>query len=88
MGVELLCPGALLVQNSESMRILSLIPGSLPTEPLGREESSRRQVLRRDWTGLARVVELRDLPEGPLSIESRAEEGRSLPPRQHKEFLG
>lgn len=62
------------------MRILYLIPGIMSKGPLGPQELVRRQTLLQSWAFDGTHVEVLDLDEGPLSIESAYDEYLSIPP--------
>ena len=55
-------------------RICYFVPGALSAHPGGTAEVQRRQAYLQSHVGAGIVVELRDNPDGPGSIESPAEE--------------
>lgn len=61
------------------MQILYLVPGPMSRGPLGARELQRRQRLLREWAFAGTEVEVRDVPDGPDSIESAYEELLSVP---------
>lgn len=59
---------------SDTLRICYFVPGALSAHPGGEAEVQRRQAYLQSHAGSRIVVEIRDNPEGPASIESPAEE--------------
>ncbi len=62
------------------MRIAYVVPGPMSKGPMGQAEVKRREGLLNDWAFDGTSVEVRDVPNGPASIESSYEEMLSIPP--------
>src|SRR5262245_57887202 len=63
-----------------NMHILYQIPGDLSAGPLGVAELDRRRGLLQSWAAPDVIVDVADVPGGPLSIESHVEEALCVPP--------
>ncbi len=62
------------------MRIAYVVPGPMSKGPMGLAEVKRRERLLNNWAFDGTTVEVRDVAEGPASIESAYEEMLSIPP--------
>ncbi len=62
---------------NDTMRICYFVPGAISAAPGGDAEVQRRQTYLQSHAGDGIVVEIRDNPDGPPSIESAAEEQRA-----------
>ncbi len=62
------------------MRIAYVVPGPMSKGPMGLAEVKRREGLLNDWAFAGTQVEVRDVANGPASIESSYEEILSIPP--------
>jgi allantoin racemase len=62
------------------MRLLYLMPGNVTGGPLGAGEILRRRRILEQWADPDVTVEVWDLPDGPLSIESPEDEARCVAP--------
>lgn len=62
------------------MKLLYLIPGTMRSSPLGREEMERRRDILQSFAFPGTVVDVTDTETGPESIESLCEEYASIPP--------
>jgi allantoin racemase len=65
------------------MRLVYLIPGPMSRGPLGPGELARRQAVLQRAAFPGTAVEVRDVPEGPASIESAYEEYLAVPGALH-----
>jgi allantoin racemase len=63
-----------------AMRLCYLVPGAMSRGPLGPAELERRRAVLQRAAFPGTTVEVADVPEGPLSIESAWEEYLSVPP--------
>ena len=61
------------------MRLVYVIPGPMSRGPLGRDELERRQAVLQRAAFPGVEVDVVDVPDGPLSIESAYEEYLSVP---------
>lgn len=62
------------------MRIAYVVPGPMSKGPMGLAEVRRRERLLNDWAFDGTSVDVRDVANGPASIESAYEEILSIPP--------
>lgn len=62
------------------LKVLYLIPGTMSKGPLGPQELVRRQNILRSWAFHDTDVDVVDLDEGPVSIESAYDEYLAIPP--------
>lgn len=61
------------------MKLQYLVPGPMSRGPLGAREMERRRDLLQGWAFAGTEVAIRDVPDGPDSIESAYEELLSVP---------
>lgn len=69
------------------MKILFIVPGSMAKTDLGAEELTRRRKILQAHARSGTVVEVRDIEDGPRSIESAYEEYMSVPGTVKKAVL-
>jgi allantoin racemase len=62
------------------MRITYVVPGAMSRGPLGEAELERRRAALQKAAFAGTEVEIVDVPEGPVSIESAYEEYLATPP--------
>lgn len=65
--------------DSATMRICYFVPGPLSSGPLGPSEPERRRAFLSAHAVEGTVVEVREAPDGPGSIESAVEESLAVP---------
>jgi allantoin racemase len=61
------------------MKVQYLVPGPMSKGPMGMKEVIRREGLLNEWAFAGTTVTVRDVPDGPASIESSYEELLAVP---------